>query len=149
MSSILCVYKSYIIDMCYVGRKYWYQPVWLNTDLQAINVTIKSIVLMDSYNHEYLIYNAFRQKSEIFDSGSGFSIKYFGIWYHMSAKRLFLSELLEGIILRALSCIIQRIRLVHWLYAKIQEYYNSLMVLFTNPSARAGCDTRSIFLSGV
>ena len=32
-----------------------------------------------SCDHDYLIYKAFRQKSEVFDSNSGFGIQYFGI----------------------------------------------------------------------
>ena len=47
-----------------------------NTDLQARNVTLEWIVLLRSRDHEYLIYKAFKQKFEVFDSSSGFGIKY-------------------------------------------------------------------------
>ena len=61
---------------CYLGRKCQYQPMWLNTDLQATNITVEWILLLGSHDLEYLIYKAFRQKSKVFDSGSGSSIKY-------------------------------------------------------------------------
>ena len=81
------------LGMCYVERKYWYQPMWWN--LQAINVTVEWIVQLGSCDYEYLIYKAFRQKSE--------SVR-FWFWtrYCTSVKRFFLSKLLKRIILRAL-----------------------------------------------
>ena len=52
-------------------------------NLQAINVPVpvEWIVWLGSHNHKYLPYKVFRQKSEVFNSGSGFGIKYFGIQY--------------------------------------------------------------------
>ena len=65
--------------------------------------------LLGPRDHKYLIYKAFRQKSEVFNSGSEFGIEYFSIQYCTSVKRLFLSKLIKKIFSRALLCIIRKI----------------------------------------
>ena len=70
-----------IYVLCGLCKKVSIPTSMVEHDLPAINVTIEWIVQLVSCNHEHLIYKAFGQGSEVFNSGSEFGIKYSGILY--------------------------------------------------------------------
>ena len=133
LSSYSKISQKHYFPICYVGRKSLCRPFFSNTDLQAANVTVKWIVLLGSRDHEYLIHRVFKRNSDCIQFW--FWIQYQVFWYSVlyTSDEIVLSNLLERIISRALLCIIWRIRLVRWLYMKMQEYYYSLNLSYEVP----------------